>query len=141
MDGTDDGVIVDLAADGRQALDAVDLDEDAADGNPKLPPQAEPLPDGGVRFRLRKPVTLMIRKAGVEREEPVPELMLRSLTGADLRAMQAAGENAVYVGLARAAGMGSARFDAIYDRMDAGDCAALIKVLDHFLGDGLKTGR
>jgi len=33
------------------------------------------------------------------------------------------------------------RFDAVFDRMDIGDCTAALKVLGHFLGDGLKTGR
>jgi len=35
--------------------------------------------------------------------------------------------------------MGRARFDAVFDRMNIGDGTAALKVLGHFLGDGLKT--
>lgn len=137
----DDEVMVQLGPDDRVDPDVVELPEDGAPPPPTLPAQATLLSDGNVRFRLRKPVTLTVRKAGRETDEAVAELVFHCLTGADLRAMQAGGENGPYIGLARSARMGQVRFDAVFDRMDIGDCTAALKVLDHFLGDGLKTGR
>lgn len=136
----DEEVMVQLGPDERSDPDVVDLPEDGA-APPALPSQATLLSDGNVRFRLRKPVTLTVRKAGRETDEVVDELVFHCMTGADLRAMQAGGENGPYVGLARSARMGQVRFDAVFDRMDIADCTAALKVLDHFLGDGLKTGR
>lgn len=145
MDETRDIVVLqeeDAARPAPASPDAevVELQEEA-DG--KLPPRAEPQPDGSVILPLDHPVTLAFRRAGSPdvREERFERLHLRRLTGADMRAIAAAGENAGVVAIARSARIDQQKFNALFDRMDGADAHAASRVVEHFLGNGRKTGR
>ena len=122
--------------------DVVELPEgEGAEDAPKLPRQAALLPDGRVKLALRYPVTLRLRQAGQEREETFAELLMHRLTGGDLRAIAAAGDNAFPMTLSRCARIPLAKAVALYDRMDAADVMAAVEVVGFFMPGGRTTGR
>lgn len=141
-----EGVIVDLdegaapSASPAPAEPGV-VDLDAEDDEKGLPKQAALQPDGSVILPLAVPVRLKFRKSGEVREEVTGELRLYRLTGADMRAILAASKEAVsVVALARATRIPEVKFGAIFDRMDMQDISAAGRVLEHFLGNGPRTG-
>lgn len=145
---TEEEVVVDLeepapAAAAPAEADVVDLPEGegAAADAPRLPRQAVLLPDGRVRLPLRYPVTLRMRQAGQVREESYAELEMHRLTGADLRAIIAAGDNAGPTALSRTTRIPLARCQVLYDRMDAADVMAAVEVVGFFMPAGRTTGR
>lgn len=119
---------------------AVVVDEDAALGG-ELPARAIRNPNGTITLPLRKPVTLTIRNSrGGERAETYEELILRDLTGADFRAIQAASPAAQgVVTLARATGIREAVMNALYDRMTGADIVDAAACAMSFLPDGAKA--
>lgn len=143
-----EGVVIDLdeggcalpvAAPAPAEPGVVDLD--AKDDGQGLPPHAVTQPDGSVLLPLAVPVRLKFRKGGEVREEVTAELRLHRLTGADMRAISAASKEMVsVVAIARSARISEAKFAAIFDRMDMADIGAAGRVLEHFLGNGPRTG-
>jgi hypothetical protein len=118
------------------------LDEAAA-ADP-LPERAVRNEDGSITLPLLYPVTLKFKKAssGDVREETLEELVMRRLTGADMRAITAASNgHMVAVGIARSARIGEAKMMALFDRMDGADANAAAQVVGFFLGSGRPTGR
>jgi len=143
----DSRMVVDLtedapaAAGAAPAEDVLVLGDEGPDG---LPTQAVRRDDGTILLPLRHPVTLRYRRpgSGAVREEAVAELLFHRLTGADMRAIGAASQEAMTaVAIARAVRIDEGKFNAIYDRMDAVDVTAASLVVAHFLGGGRKTGR
>lgn len=135
-------VLAEEAAPAPATPDAVTIDE-TADGL-KLPEGAELLPDGSVRLTLRMPVALQWRTARNPEvtEERFEHLVLHRLTGAGLRAIQAASAGSqVVVALAHSARMPEMKFGPLFDRMDAADAVAAAKVVEYFLAPGPTTGR
>lgn len=143
----EDEVVVDLeepapAAAAPAEADVVELPEgEGAADAPRLPRQAVLLPDGRVKLPLRYPVTLRMRQAGQVREESYAELEMHRLTGADLRAIIAAGDNAGPTALSRTTRIPLARCQVLYDRMDAADVMAAVEVVGFFMPAGRTTGR
>ena len=112
------------------------IDEAAGADDGKLPPQAVVQDDGSVILPLRFPVTLRFRSAasGQERTETFAEFHMHRMRGADMRAIEAAKDSSKSaVAMARSCRMGEAKFNAVYDLMDAADIAAASKVVLHFL--------
>ena len=141
-------VVVDLdepappAAPAPAEADVVDLpDGEGTPDAPRLPRQAVLLPDGRVKLPLRYPVMLRMRQAGQVREESYAELEMHRLTGADLRAIIAAGDNAGPTALSRTTRIPLARCQVLYDRMDAADVMAAVEVVGFFAPAGRTTGR
>lgn len=141
-------VVVDLdeaappAAPAPAEADVVDLPEGEGPADaPRLPRQAVLLPDGRVKLPLRYPVMLRMRQAGQVREETYAELEMHRLTGADLRAIMAAGDDAGPMALSRTTRIALARCKALYDRMDAADVMAAVEVVGFFMPAGRTTGR
>ncbi len=123
--------------------DVVEMPEREAEPSdaPRLPRQAIEMADGRVRLPLRYPVTLRLRQGGQERSEEFVELLMHRLTGADIRAITAAGDAAGAVSLGRSARIPHAKAQALYDRMDGADIMAVVEVLGFFLPAGRPTGR
>ena len=119
--------------------DLVDLD--AAEAGDKLPPQAKVQDDGSVLFTLRHPVTIRYRKGGSEREETIETLHMRRLNGKDMRVATQAGGAASIAAAAASAGWIGAKFDLLFDRMDADDAVAVLEVAAHFMTSGRRIGR
>jgi hypothetical protein len=143
----EDRLVVDLteeapaAGAAAPAEDVLVLGDEGPDG---LPVQAKRQEDGSVVLPLRHPVTLRYRRAGTDtvREETVAELRFYRLTGADMRAIAAASQDAMMpVSIARSVRIPEGKFNAIHDRMDAADVTAACLVVGHFLGGGRRTGR
>lgn len=106
-----------------------------------LPPGATQNADGSVTLTLDYPKPLKFRLVGsdtVTREEPVTELRLRRLTGADVRKMIAA-KNSVTAALAFSSGLGLGKLALLQEVMDAMDDAAANIVVSELLG-GMKPG-
>lgn len=92
--------------------------------------------DGSVTLTLDYPKALKFRTPGSEfvvREEPITQLVLRRLTGADVRKMIAA-KNAVQMALALSSCMGLAKLSLLVQVMDATDEAAANEVVSELLG-------
>lgn len=108
-----------------------------------LPPGAARQDDGTVRYTLQYPCVVKYRRpSGDIREESVTELHLHRLTGADMRAVQAAKSDAgIVVAIARSSRINEAKMNLIFDRMDGADAAAVGGIVSDFLGTGRKTGR
>ena len=109
----------------------------------KLPANAAMQPDGSVKLTLAYPFTLRWKnRAGdVTKTDSYPDLTMRRLTGADMRAIESASKgHYVTTGLAKSCRMDQARFNALYDRMDAVDTNAAAEVLGFFMGVGRGTG-
>lgn len=101
-----------------------------------LPRGAELNPDGSVTMTLDYPVTLKFRLAGsdaVTREEPVTQLVLRRLTGADVRKMIGA-KNPSTMALSLSSGLGLAKLHTLQNVMDASDDAAAAEIVNELLG-------
>ena len=97
--------------------------------------------DGSVTLTLDYPVAPKFRMAGsdaVVREEPVTQLVLKRLGGADVRKMIAA-KNATNMALAISSGLGLGKLNLLLQVMDATDEAAAGDVVGELLG-GLKAG-
>jgi hypothetical protein len=140
----DEDAIIDLA-DGPAEAPA-DVPVLAEDGTlaQDLPRGAVRQDDGSVIYTLRHRCVLKYRRPsdGVVREEPITALHLHRLTGADMRAIAAAKDDAtVVVAIARSARMNEARMALIFDRMDGEDAAAAGEVVSGSLGTGRTTGR
>lgn len=145
-----DAVVVDLdepaaapSAPAAAGAEVVELPEDGADAAALggLPAHAVKLPDGRVCLPLRFPVTLKLRQGGQERTETFDALTLRRMNGADLRALSNAGDAVGVVVLARLGGIGQAKAEALYDRMDLSDITAMTDVVGFFGGAGRRNGR
>ena len=106
-----------------------------------LPPGAVLNDDGSVTLTLDYPTAIILRTAGagaVVRNEPVTQLVLRRLTGADVRKMIAA-KNANTMALALSSGLGLAKLNMLQNVMDAADEAAAGIVVSELLG-GMNPG-
>jgi hypothetical protein len=125
------------------SAEVVDLPDDGAEAPVAgaLPAHAVKLPDGRVRLPLRFPVTLRLRQGGQERTETFEALVLRRMTGADLRAMANAGDAVGELVLARLAGIAQAKATVLYDRMDLSDITAMTDVVGFFGSAGRRNGR
>lgn len=144
----DDRLVVDLTEEApaagaatAPAEDVLVLGDEGPDG---LPAHAQRQADGTIILPLRHPVTLRYRRPNSDavREEGVEQLHFHRLTGADMRAISAASQEAMAaVAIARSVRIAEGKFNAIYDRMDAADVTAASLVIGHFLGGGRKTGR
>ena len=118
---------------------AIVADPDAA----KLPANAVLQPDGSVKLTFVYPVTFRWKNSQdvVTRTDSYPELLMRRLTGADMRAIESASKgHYVTTGLAKSCRMEQGKFNLLYDRMDAIDTNAAAEVLGFFMGVGQKTG-
>jgi hypothetical protein len=136
--------IVDLDAAEAGAAPAVDpnlVDLDAAEGGDALPPQAKRQADGTILFTLRSPVSIRYRKGGTERSEEVTSLVMRRLSGKDMRAVTQAGGSAAIAAAAASAGWSGPKFDLLFDAMDADDATAALEVAAHFISSGRRIGR
>lgn len=126
-------------ADGAVVTIREDQDADA------LPPHAEEQEDGSVRLPLKHPRTLRWKPSGggAAREEHYEALVLRRLTGADMRAIAAAkAADVIVVALARSSGLTQGVMAALFDRLDGADARAAGDVVAYFLGSGQgRTGR
>lgn len=98
-----------------------------------LPEGAELQADGSVLLTLRYPdmAVLRTRRQGEEaREERFERIVLRRLTGKDLRdSMRAAEGEDLLVLFAGASRLGLLKARTLYDSMDATDCIAVGQVL------------
>ena len=106
-----------------------------------LPANAEQNPDGSVTLTLKRPFELKFRPAGSEqvaRVEPYTHLLLRRLTGADVRKMIAA-KNAADMALALSSGLGPAKLNMMRPKLDAADEGAAGEIVSELLG-GMKPG-
>lgn len=119
--------------------DVVDLSE--GEDVPRLPKQARTLPDGRVSLPLAKPVTLSFRRGADVRAETFDALTFRRLTGADMRAVMAAGNEAAIVAMQRSSDLSVVKFNAVFDRMDAADVSAASEVVGFLVTGGRTTGR
>ncbi|MBR0643986.1 hypothetical protein [Plastoroseomonas hellenica] len=119
------------------AADVVVLPDDEA-GQDALPENAALQEDGSVILTLMRPVTLRSRRPGSEvvSEEPVTQLHLHRLNGADMRAVTSSKKDTMVVAAARSARIGELKFGAIHDLMDGADVVALLDVVASFLGNG-----
>ncbi len=135
-------VVIEIAPEGgaAPAADVVVVREKEDDD--ALPHQATELDDGSVDLALRYPVTLRWRSPGSSdvREEVFERLTMRRLTGADMKAIAAAGKGGTIVAVARSCGMAPGRFNAMFDLMDGADTAAAFQVVAYFLGNGRPSG-
>lgn len=121
---------------------AVIPEGDGDDGG--LPSRAKLQPDGSVKLPLLFPKTLRYVRAGgeVTKTEEFAELHMHRLTGADMRAIEAAGSGKmVSTGIGRSCRMELGKFNRVYDMMDAEDADAAGRVFAFFVGAGRKTGR
>lgn len=143
-------VVVDLEEDAPAAAargepgdgaDVVEPAEGEADDTEGLPKHAVTLPDGRVRLPLLHPVTLRIKRGDQVREERFEAITFRRLTGADMRAISAAGKDGSIVTLQRSSDIAALKFDRLFDRMDGADVFAATQVVGFFLKPGPKTGR
>lgn len=145
IDLTEDAVQTDAdeialdAAEG-EAADVVDEQSDPAEA---LPKGARKNADGTVTLTLRYPKELTIKSDRGVRTEKKTELTFHRLNGGDIRAIQAASrESQVDVMLARSTKLKQVVVRALFDKMDASDCADAIKVVEGFFGgSGPTTGR
>lgn len=120
------------------------LADDAGADAGGLPPNARALADGSVELRLLYARTLTYRTGqdGPVRSEQYETLTFRRLTGADLRAMQAAdADSRGIVAIARSTGIREAVMRRLFDAMDAADAQAAGEVVAGFLTTGRRTGR
>ena len=122
------------------------LREDDTAEEDTLPAHAVLRGDGSVLVPWLYPdqAAIRYRKVSSEevREERFPPLVMRRLTGADMRAIGAAEErDRAVVAIARSAKIQQGKMNLLYDALDAADAAALARVVSYFLGSGPQTGR
>lgn len=131
----------DAALPAGDLLDGDIVDEDL-DPEDRLPQRAVRNRDGSVTLPLLYPQTITSRKDGKIRERVFGELVFHRLTGADQRAIAAAGEaDMAVVAIGQSTKVNQAVMNKLYDKMDAADITAAGQVLNHFLASGRKTGR
>ena len=136
-----DRVVVDRLSAAR--ADSEDEDVVVAGGAMTLPEGAEQNADGSVTLTLAYPITLRTRIAGsdVVHEEPITELVLHRLSGADMRRIMATRKAMGAMALARSSRLTPARMALIAARMDASDVSAANAVVAEIAGfdalDGL----
>ena len=123
-------------------LTSDDEDED------NFPEQAIRNPDGSVTLPLNVPVALKWKAAGsdvVNEDPPITQLVMRRLTGKDVRTILGGGMGDTYlVKLTGACVRGMtevkpARWPLIFDRMDGSDTQAAVLIAQDFLANGPKT--
>lgn len=134
---TDDAALV-----AQDAEVVVVPDED--DDTPKLPKHAKVQEDGSVILPLLFPRTLKTTNVagGVVKETDYDELHMHRLNGADMRAVQAAGDGKRgVVAIARSARMREGIMGVLFDKMDGADTLAASEVVGFFLHSGRPTGR
>lgn len=119
---------------------AVVVDEDGELGG-DLPTGATRNADGSVTLKLTRPVSVTVRSArNGERQETYAELTFRDLTGADVRAIQAASPaSQPIVMLARSTGIREAVMNRLFDLMRAADIAAAQECVASFFPAGAKS--
>lgn len=123
------------------AADAVDED---ADEIATLPRGAIEQADRSVVVTLDAPVEVRFvsQRRGTSRVERVAELRFHRLNGAQLTEISNAPQHVrERVAMALSARMNKARFNGIYDRMDAADIMRCARVIEYFFGSGRTTGR
>ncbi|HWJ72410.1 MAG TPA: phage tail assembly protein [Kaistia sp.] len=122
------------------ATSVVDEDADLGDG---IPARARRNGNGSITLPLRYPVTLTIKSAtNGTRDETYAELTFHRLTGADLRAMDAASaQSKQVVFLARSTRIREAVMNVLFDKMDGGDLLDAGNVVGSFFPSGPKAGR
>ncbi len=135
-----DRVVVDRLSAAR--ADSADEGVVLAGGAMTLPEGAEQNADGSVTLTLAYPITLRTRIAGsdVVHEEPIAELVLHRLTGADMRKVLAANNQMAQVALGRACDMPPARMAVAYQRLDASDLAAANGIVAELCGFSVADG-
>jgi len=144
--------IVELAEDGAGAGGRADPWADGGvvtiredEGADSLPAHAEEQEDGSVRLPLKYPRTLRWRgsASGQTREEHYDALVLRRLTGADIRKLAAAKpDDLIPTALALSTGMPRGVMTALFDMLDGVDARAAGDVVAFFTGAGQsRTGR
>lgn len=108
---------------------------------PELPDGAQWRQDGGITLTFGTPVTLTYRTASGEpaKSEEFHLLVLRRLTGADMRKVLGVGSRSADIALALSAGLPQAKMALLTDRMDAADFRAVQDALAALLemGEGL----
>ncbi|MFC3074693.1 hypothetical protein [Shinella pollutisoli] len=108
----------------------------------RLPDRAVRNRDGSVTLPLLYPQTITSRKDGKIREREYRELVFHRLTGADQRAIAAAGDaDMAVVAIGQSTKTNLAVMNKLYDKMDAADITAAGQVLNHFLASGQRTGK
>lgn len=139
-DSTDEELIIDEIEPAATSQDEDIVDEDL-DPLDRLPKGARKNADGTVTLTLNFPVTMKTKKAGQVKERHYDTLTFHRLTGAHLRAIQAASpENQVVVSLAQSLRFNQAIMNALFDRMTDVDCMNAGQVVNHFFASGRTTG-
>lgn len=134
----DDPVAAPLTID-HDAGEIVDEDTDPAD---RLPKNARKNADGSVTVTLQFPRKVISKKDGKVREREFSEIVMHRLNGADQRAIAGVSEDLMpVISFARATRLPQAVMNALFDKLDMADIAAMGQVINHFLGSGQKTGR
>jgi hypothetical protein len=138
-----------LATDASTAeADGVAVIADEEDGDKKLPARAIKRDDGSIELPLHVPVVLKWKKGAngiVVEDPPIDRLVMRRLTGKDVRqVMSAAGSDNFFpllTGMCVKADFPQHKWTSIFDRMDGSDTAAAISIAQHFLEHGPTPGR
>lgn len=101
-----------------------------------LPAGAVAREDGSVELTLDYPITIAVRGAE-DKAETIEHLVLRRMTGADVRRMtEGSAKRGTALALAASAGMNAARMALIAARMDASDVNAANAVVSALLDIG-----
>ncbi|WP_029004794.1 hypothetical protein [Azorhizobium doebereinerae] len=115
----------------------VDEDAELAGG---LPKRATRNADGSVTLTLIEPVSVRVKKDGIEREDSYSEMTFHRLRGADIRAITSAAKDSQPVAmLARSTRIREAVMSHLFDQMDAEDIAGASKIVEGFFGNGPTT--
>lgn len=128
-----------IAEDG--ASDAVVVED--AELGADLPARAIRNEDGSITLPFRFPVSVTIKSAQHgTRSERYEKLTFHRLTGADLRAVDAASAASKgVVMLARSARIRESLMGGLFDRMDGADIVDATACVGSFFPNGAKTGR
>ncbi len=131
--------VVDLDGGPSATSDIVDEDGDPRD---RLPDRAVQNADGSVTLPLLYPQTLTTKKDGKVSEKQFNALTFHRMRGADQMAISAVSEEKqIAVAFARSTRMTQMVMDRLYEKLDLADITDAGRVLNHFLGNGRKTGR